>query len=430
VHPPRSRRRLKAFSSRSDVARYDSGALSVLFVVENASVPTDTRVWTECLALREAGFDVVVICPQGTSHDLTQFEVREGITIHRFRMPYARGGPSSFISEYSVAFWRIRRIARRLARQRSFAVVHAANPPDFLLLAVWPLKRHGTRFIFDQHDLVPELYRSRFGGRRGVLYWLTRSLERVSFSLADVVVSPNDSYRRIALERGGQETENVFVVRNAPDTSLFRPGPPDPTLKHNAEHLLAYVGTMNAQDGLDHAIRALAVLKRRRTDWHAVFVGDGDSAADARRLAQELGLEDLVDFTGFLERAEVVRVLSTADICLSPEPRSPLNDASTFIKIAEYMALERPVVAYDLTESRFTAGDAAAYADPGDIEGFASRIAELLDDPDRRASMGWLGRARVVSELSLKRSKQELLAAYDRVLQKSPPSEAERPSVV
>jgi glycosyltransferase involved in cell wall biosynthesis len=388
----------------------------VLFIVENASVPTDTRVWSECLAVRDAGFEVVVISPQGTSRDLEPFEVRDGITIHRFPMPYARGGPLSFVSEYSVAFWRIWRTARQLARRRSFAVVHAANPPDFLLLAVWSLRRRGTRFIFDQHDLVPELYRSRFGGRAGLLYWLTRALERVSFSLADVVVSPNDSYRSIALERGGKESEDVFVVRNAPDTSVFRPGKPDPKLKRDAPYLLAYVGTMNAQDGLDHAIRALAVLKRSRTDWRAVFVGDGDAAADTRRLAQELELEQLVDFTGFLQRPEVLRVLSTADICLSPEPRSPLNDASTFIKVAEYMALERPVVAYDLTESRFTAGAAAAYADPNDIEGFASRIDELLDDPERRATMGRLGRERVISELSLARSQQALLAAYDRVL--------------
>src|SRR5439155_17076113 len=228
------------------VAQPDSGPLSVLLLVENASVPTDTRVWSECRSLREAGFDVVVISPKGASRDLEQFELRDGIAIHRFRMPYARGGPRSFVSEYSVAFWRISRIARQLARKRSFAVVHAANPPDFLLLAAWPLKRRGSRFIFDQHDLVPELYISRFGRTPRLLYWLTCALERLSFSLADVVVSPNNSYRNIALERGRKETDDVFVVRNAPDTSVFRPGKPDPELKHGKPHLLAYVGAMNA----------------------------------------------------------------------------------------------------------------------------------------------------------------------------------------
>jgi glycosyltransferase involved in cell wall biosynthesis len=393
-----------------------SRGLNVLLVVENASVPSDTRVWSECLALREAGFDVVVISPQGMARDLDEAEVRDGITIHRFRMPYARGGPASFVSEYSVAFSRIWRLARQLRQTRSFAVLHAANPPDFLLLALHGMKREGTRFIFDQHDLVPELYLSRFGNRRRGVYWLTHALERLSFALADVVISPNESYRDIALRRGKKESEDVFVVRNAPDTTLFRPGAEDPTLKHGKPHLLAYVGTMNAQDGLDHAVRALAALREKRTDWHAVFVGDGDAEPDARRLAQELGLESLVSFTGFLPAPDVVRVLSTADICLSPEPRSPLNEASTFIKIAEYMALARPIVAYDLKESHFSAGDAAAYATPDDVEGFASRIDELLDDPERRVAMGRLGRDRVVSDLSWERSKQALLAAYDRVL--------------
>src|SRR5690242_354167 len=190
----------------------------VLFLVENASVPTDTRVWSECLALQEAGFEVTVICPEGTGRDTARSEVRDGIEIHRFSVSHAEGGPRGFAVEYSVAFWRIWRTARRLSRRKPFAVVHAANPPDLLLLAALPLKRNASRFIFDQHDLVPELYLSRFGGRRRLLYWLTRALERVSFSLADVVLSPNDSYRAIALRRGRKNGEDVFVVRNAPDT--------------------------------------------------------------------------------------------------------------------------------------------------------------------------------------------------------------------
>jgi glycosyltransferase involved in cell wall biosynthesis len=394
----------------------------VLILVENASVPTDTRVWSECLALQEAGFEVTVICPEGTGRDTARSEVRDGIEIHRFSVSHAEGGPRGFAVEYSVAFWRIWRTARRLSRRKPFAVVHAANPPDLLLLAALPLKRNASRFIFDQHDLVPELYLSRFGGRRRLLYWLTRALERVSFSLADVVLSPNDSYRAIALRRGRKNGEDVFVVRNAPDTSVFERGRPDPGLKRGKPHLLAYVGTMNTQDGLDHAIRALAILRDKRTDWHAIFVGDGDAAGEARRLADEAGLGDLVNFTGFLPTPEVVGILSTASICLSPEPRSPLNEASTFIKVAEYMAVECPIVAYDLRESRFTAGKAAVYAEPDDVEGFAALIDELLDDPDRRHAMGREGRARILSDLSWEKSKVALVAAYDRALGQSPSS--------
>jgi glycosyltransferase involved in cell wall biosynthesis len=391
----------------------------VLFLVENASVPTDTRVWSECLAIKEAGFDVTVISPEGTDRDTARFEVRDCIEIHRLRVPYAEGGPRGFAVEYSVAFWRMLRAARRLSRQQAFAVVHAANPPDLLLLAALPLRRSATRFIFDQHDLVPELYLSRFDGRRRLLYWLTRAMERVSFSLAHVVVSPNDSYRSIALRRGRKDNEDVFVVRNAPDTSVFERGRPDPELKRGKPHLLAYVGTMNTQDGLDHAVRALAILKDKRTDWHAIFVGDGDAAGETKRLAEEAGLGNLVHFTGFLTTPDVVAVLSTADICLSPEPLSPLNEASTFIKIAEYMAVECPVVAYDLRESRFTAGAAAVYAEPDDVEGFAALIDELLDDPGRRNAMGRAGRARILSELSWQSSKLALIAAYDRVSPRS-----------
>jgi glycosyltransferase involved in cell wall biosynthesis len=252
------------------------------------------------------------------------------------------------------------------------------------------------------------------------LYWLTRALERVSFALADVVISPNNSYRNVALRRGGKEAEDVVIVRNGPDPTVFQPQPPDFELKRGKPNLLAYVGMMNPQDGLDHAIRALSILKRKRNDWHAMFVGDGNAAGDSHQMARDLGLQDHVEFTGALQRPEVIRVLSAADICLSPEPASPLNDVSTFIKVAEYMSMARPVVAYDLPETRFSADSAAAYARANDPEELAGRIDELLDDPARRASMGRLGRERVVVELSWERSKPALLAAYDRVLGKAP----------
>ena len=397
-----------------------ASAPSVLLLLENAEAMTDARVWPECLALRDAGFAVTVICPRDTCHERASEEVREGIVIHRFPIARAQGAPASYIREYAFAFWHTWRMCRRLSRPRSFTVVHAGNPPDFLLLAAWPLKRRGARFIFDQHDLVPELVLSRFGERSSLLYWVTRAFERLAFSLADVVISPNDSYRQIALSRGRKNVEDVVVVRNGPDTSFFQPGEPDVSLKRGEPHLIAYVGTMNPQDGVDHGVRALANLKRRRTDWHAVFVGDGDAAPEARRLAADLGLQDQVHFTGVLPRPDVVRVLSTADLCLSPEPESPLNDHSTFIKVVEYMSVERPVVAYDLPETRYSAGPAAAYAKPNDVEELARRIEELLDDPSRRASMGRLGRERVVSELSWEQSKPALLAAYDRVLRKGP----------
>ena len=383
------------------------------------SVPADVRVWSECLAVKEAGFRVTVICPVGRTRDRSRFEVVDGVTIHRFQVVAAAGGVRGYLAEYAVAFWRIRRLARSLARRHQFTVVHAANPPDFLLIATRFLKRRGASFIFDQHDLVPELYAARFGTRRRALYGLTRALERYSLGLADVVVVPNGSYRRVALTRGRRDPKDVFIVRNAPDPEVFRPLAPDPSLKHGKKHLLAYVGTMNAQDGVDQAIRALGLLRADRGDWHAIFAGDGDAVSSARQLAETLGIAQSVEFPGRLERAEVVRLLSTADVCLSPEPASPLNDVSTFIKIAEYMAMERPLVAFDLPESRVTAGEAALYAPPGDLETFAGRIAELLDDPGRGAAMGRSGRARILDEFSWEHSKPQLLSAYGALTNKT-----------
>jgi glycosyltransferase involved in cell wall biosynthesis len=389
---------------------------AVLMLVENMPVPTDRRVWPEAQALRDAGYEVVIVCPRGVDVDAAPFEVVDGIEIHRF--PSAVGdGTLGFVREYVSAFWHIVRLTRRLGRQRAFAVVHAANPPDYLLLAARSLKRRGAAFIFDHHDLFPELYRIRFGGGRGLVYRLALMLEKLSFRLADVVVSTNESYRRIAIERGGKRPEDVFVVRNAPDATRFRPAEPDPALRRGKKHLLVYVGVMAPQDGVDRALRALSLLRDRRDDWHAIFAGDGEAYEEVRALATELGLDDVIEFPGFLhDQAAVARILGTADVCLAPEPKDPLNEVSTLIKIAEYMAVGRPIVSFDLQETRITAGEAAAYAEPNNESSFATRIDELLDDPDRRRRMGEAGRERIEQRYSWEHSKAALLAVYERLL--------------
>jgi glycosyltransferase involved in cell wall biosynthesis len=388
----------------------------VLILVENLSVPRDKRVWPECLTLAEAGFEVVVVCPQGDERDTAPFERLQGIDIHRYPATFANGSTVGYLREYATALWRMSWLALRLGGRRGFDVVHACNPPDLLLLAAVPLKLRGARLIFDHHDLVPELYQCRFR-QGGVLYRLSRLAERVTFRLADVVISPNESYRLLALRRGAKRPEDVFVVRNAPDALRLHPQEADPALKRGRRHLLAYVGVMGPQDGLDLAVHALGELRLLRDDWHAVFVGDGDMLERVRELARRLGIADAVEFTGFLHEADGVRrVLASADVCLAPEPKNPLNDVSTMIKIAEYMAMERPVVAFDLAESRVTAGIAADYAEPNDPSSFARCIDRLLDDPVRRARMGAFGRERVENGLSWEHSKRRLLDAYARAL--------------
>jgi glycosyltransferase involved in cell wall biosynthesis len=392
----------------------------VLILVENCSVPSDRRVWQEACSARDAGYRVSVLGPMGNGVDTAVHEYVEGIDLHRFPLSPARHGGFGYVLEYGAAMSRIGRDIRRLRREAPFDIVHACNPPDLLLPVALPLRRQGAALVFDQHDLVPELYVSKFG-RRDLLYQLTRMLERLSFAMADVVISPNESYRRVALTRGGQAEKDVFVVRNAPDLDRFTPIESDPKLKEGRQYLLAYVGVMNKQDGVDHAIRALALLRKRRSDWKAIFVGDGDAASDVRRLAEDLGLADSVTFSGWQGDAEIVSLLSTADVCLSPEPSSPINDVSTLVKVAEYMAMSRPIVAYDLPESRFTAGEAATFVPSGDDQAFAARIDELLDDPEQRVAMGEAGRRRVERDLSWRVSERALLAAYARALEKASP---------
>jgi glycosyltransferase involved in cell wall biosynthesis len=397
--------------------------------VENLSVPRDRRVWQEALALTTAGYEVVVVCPRGTGQDREAFERREGVEIHRYRPAPDGSSLRSYVREYGQALWETARLTHRLARQQPFDIVHACNPPDLLLLAALPLRRRGARFIFDHHDLVPELYRVKFGDGRALMSSATVVLERLAFSLADVVIATNESFRRIAITRGGKRAEDVFVVRNGPDVARMKPGRPDASLRRR-RHLIGYVGTMAPQDGVDHALRSLALLATRRRDWHAIFAGDGDALPELRRLASELGIADSVEFPGFLSQEDVVRLLSSVDVCLAPEPKNPLNDASTLIKIAEYMAVARPVVCFDLAESRVTAGESAEFARPNDEASFAACIDRLLDDPSRRATMGAAGRRRVEESLSWDYSKRELLAAYahclslgdERLLQPRPPA--------
>jgi glycosyltransferase involved in cell wall biosynthesis len=387
----------------------------VLFISENAPVPSDRRVWNEARTLHAAGWEVVVVCAQGAERHTAPYEVIDGIEIHRFALRPATGGMFGYAREYAQAMWRIRRLARRLGRERRFDVVHACNPPDFLLLAVLGLRRQGARFVFDHHDLVPELYQSKFG-KGGPLYRIAAALERIPFRLADVVISTNGSYRRIALERGRVAADTVFVVRNGPDLERFRPTRPAPEWRRGRTHLLAYLGIMGPQDGLDHALQALGHLRATRDDWHAVFVGEGDMLDDMRALADRLGIAEHVEFAGWRYDDDIRTILSTADVCLAPDPPSPLNDVSTMIKIPEYMAMGRPIVSYDLAESRVSAGDAALYAAPGDVHAFAACIHTLLDDPELRAEMGARGRARVERELAWQHSEPALLAAYERAL--------------
>jgi len=383
-----------------------------LILVENLSVPFDRRVWQECTTLRDAGWEVHVICPQGTKRDTEPYAVIDEVRIHRYPLKAATGGPAGYVREYGSALWHTFRLARKVG---PVDVVHACNPPDLLFLVALMLKRRGAKFVFDQHDLVPELYLSRFDRGQDRLYRAVCALERMTYRAADVVIATNESYRDVALSRGGKRPEDVFVVRSAPAVERFRQVPPEPELKRGKPHLLCYLGVMGPQDGVDYALRALRLLRDEvgRDDWHAVFVGAGDTFDDMVTLSRRLGLDDCVEFTGRIPDEDLVRYLSTADVCLSPDPLNPLNDVSTMNKIMEYMAMSRPIVSFDLREARVSAGDAAVYAPANDELEFAKLTARLLEDPEERARMGTLGNTRVEGPLAWTNSARSLIAAYE-----------------
>jgi glycosyltransferase involved in cell wall biosynthesis len=297
-------------------------------------------------------------------------------------------------------------------------VIHAHNPPDTLFVVGAFHKLFGRKFVFDHHDLSPELYRSRYKTPSGLVSRGLAFCEKASVKLADVVIATNESYRAIDIDRNAADPGKVFIVRNGPDLSRVRMAEPDQALRTKARVVLGYLGAMNPQDGVDYLLRSLDYLRHslNRSDFYCVLIGDGDSLAELKALAVNLRLDHCVMFTGFIPDGDMVRYLSTVDICLDPNPSSPLNDVSTWIKVMEYMALGKPVVSFGLKETKISAGDAALYATPNDEAEFARRIATLMDDESLRARMGEVGTMRVRNELGWHVTSQNLLRAYEFLL--------------
>ncbi len=387
----------------------------VLILVENLPVPFDRRVWLESRALTKAGWQVSVICPKGAPWTASHEEI-DGVHIYRYEPPPPTKGALSYLWEFFYCWIATAWLSLRVAFERGFDVVHACNPPDtFFLLGAF-YKLFGVRFLFDQHDLSPEVYVSRFG-REGFWYHALLGLERLTYATADLVIATNESYRDTAIARGWIDPDDVIVVRSGPEQGRFVGLPPDPALKRGKPFLVAYLGVMAPQDGVDFLLRAGRILLERRGARDVAFtlIGSGDSYDDLVALTKELGLEDVVQFTGRIPDAEVEAILSTADVCVGPDPKNPLNDVSTMNKILEYMALGRPIVAFDLRETRHSAGDGALYARPNEEADLAARIDELLHDPARRAAMGAYNRERFARGLAWEYSQVRLIEAYERL---------------
>jgi glycosyltransferase involved in cell wall biosynthesis len=372
----------------------------ILIIDENVQVPRDRRVWRECLALTEAGYHVSVICPMADGDP--PVESLEGVALYRYPPAPASSGVMGFMYEFAYSWVRTLLLSLKVLRYEGFDVIQACNPPDTYFAIAWLYKPFGKSFVYDQHDLAPETYQARFGQPSGVLLWGLHLLERLTYRTADRVIATNDSYREVALTRGGKTPEEVVVVRTAPDPERMRRGPSRPELRSGRRYLCCYLGVMGPQDGVDLAVRAAHVLihEMGRQDCSFALLGNGDSYDEIRALVHELDLEDHVTMPGFVMDDQLESYLSTADIGLCPEPRNPLNEVSTMVKTMEYMAFELPVVAFDLKETRFSARDAAVYVTPNEVKEFAAAIAALLDDPDRRAAMGQAGRRRIEAALA------------------------------
>lgn len=386
----------------------------VLIIVENLPLPFDRRVWHECRTLTQAGAQVAVICPTGKGCE-APYEELEGVHIYRHSLPLDASGAAGYLLEYGAALWHEMRLALRIARRHGFDTIQACNPPDLIFLVAWPFKLfRRTRFIFDHHDINPELYEAKFG-RRGFFWRLMLLLEKLTFRSADVVISTNESYREIALARGGKAAEDVFVVRSGPDLTRLTRMPPTRRWHNGRAHMVGYVGVMGEQEGIDLLLETAHDLVRTRgRDIQFVLVGGGPALEGLKAKAAEMDLSGHVTFTGRAPDEELFEVLSSADLCVNPDRVNPMNDKSTMNKILEYMAFEKPIVQFEVTEGRRSAGAASLYARADDTGDMADKIAALLDDPDQRAEMGRTGRRRVVSELSWDHQVPALIAAYQR----------------
>jgi glycosyltransferase involved in cell wall biosynthesis len=393
----------------------------VLILVQNLSVPFDRRVWLECQALIGAGVQVAVVCPKAPGDP--SYSRLNGVDLYKYR-PYAPGGSSaSFIIEYAYSFFATLLLSLRASWRGRFTVVQSCNPPDLF----WPIGilfrvLHRSAFVFDHHDLCPELYESRFPTGNKLVYRALRLMERRTMRTADHVIATNDSYRQIAVERDGVPQTSVTVVRTGPDLTRLSRTSAEPDLRRARPHLVAYLGVMGPQDGVDLVVEVADHVVHRlgRRDISFTLIGSGDCFDDLVAQSQRLGLTDFVTFTGRIPDADVSAILSTADVGLSPDPKNPLNDVSTMNKTMEYMAFALPVVAFDLHETRISAGDAAVYATPNEVAEFAQLLVELIDDESRRLSMGLAGRARIEHALAWKHQAPRYVEVYEKLFQDSP----------
>jgi glycosyltransferase involved in cell wall biosynthesis len=387
----------------------------VLFIVENQSVPHDVRVWSEALAVKEFGYAVSVICPSN-ERGRSRYESVEGISIYRHPMPLEANTKIDYIFEYlNALFWELV-LSLRIYVLNPFHIIHAANPPDHVFIIALFFKLFGIKYIFDHHDIMPETYSAKFG-KNGFMRRCLILMERLTFKTANVVISTNESYRNIAIQRGEKLPEDVFVVRNGPDLSKVIFKSANQSLKDGFDYLVAYLGVMNKQEGIENLLESVKYIvngkKIRNTKF--VLIGTGPEWGSLVSLSRDMGLERYIEFTGFIPYEQLYEFLATADVCVNPEPRNAFTDKSTMIKIMDYMVFGKPIVMYHTHEGEVTAGESALYIKNNDTVEFSDTLVALLSDSCRREAMGRIARDRVENELNWAKQKKALREAYRRL---------------
>lgn len=387
----------------------------ILIIVENLPLPFDRRVWQEATALRDRGAQVSIICPTGKGYE-KRFEMIDDIAIYRHKLPLEAKSALGYAVEYGSALFHEFRLTVKCLRQRGFDVIHACNPPDLIYLVAMPFKLFGKKFLFDHHDINPELYIAKFG-RKDFFYRLMLYFERRTFKSAQICLSTNESYKKIAIERGGKNPDDVYVVRSGPKLDRLKTIPPVNTWKNGRHHLVGYVGVIGKQEGLTYLVEAAEhiVKTKKREDIQFGCVGSGTELENIKAYAEEKGISEYFTFTGRVSDQVLLEVLNTADICVNPDEYNEMNDKSTMNKVMEYMALGKAIVQFDLAEGRFSAQEASLYAKPNDAIDLAEKMIELLDDPERAEKMGAFGYRRVKNELEWSYEKENLYKAYRKL---------------
>jgi glycosyltransferase involved in cell wall biosynthesis len=389
---------------------------SCVIVVENLPVPFDRRVWQEAQALHRAGWTVSVICPTN-DHFPKPFEVIDDIAVYRHPLPPEGRGALAYFREYSAALFHEFRLLIKVHRERGFLIIQACNPPDLIFLAALPFKLMGKRFIFDQHDVSPELFVVKFG-KKGFLYRGLMFFERMSYAMADFVITANATFKDIAVSRGGMPRSKVEVVYGVPDRKRIYRVEPEPGLHGGRKFVLGYLGIINEQDGVDHLVRAVAHLVRVKgfRDFRAVVVGSGPALELVRALACSLEVEDFVLFSGYLNGEKLLAHISAFDIGVIPDPLNEANDLMSMNKVFEYCALGIPTACYPLRETKRLLGDAGVYAPSPNPAGLAEACLSLMRDESLRARSA-AAAARLSAEKFLwENEARKYVATYERAL--------------